>query len=205
MTYSLGKYGEVQVGGVQSTVVGLETTASFAYELYKEKKEQILKLEYECELLVDKYHAEMCKAETPPQFREDVMDDMFGKDGRRKKFAREYFLDKGFSEGFLKRHKVEFVDSWKSGYSHTSFGVILGIGDYEYTIEIPLPGNIRKKEDKERLMGGVKFRVDRLHKSKKNDFCKTMESVRMPTYDWKACFEAIEADVERPPAGQEAE
>ena len=205
MNCSIGNYGDVHMEGGRSTVIGIETTASFAYELYKEKMDQIRKLEYECEVLVDKYHSEMKGAEMPAQFREDVMDDMFGKDEKRKDFACEFFLKKCFSEGFVERHKIEFVRCWRFGYQKTSFGVVLGIGDYEYEIEVPLPGNIVRKEDKERLVGEVKFRVNKVHKSNKDDFCRTLESVQKYTYDWKKCFEAIEADVERLPAGQEAE
>lgn len=205
MTHSLGKYGEMNVGGGESTVVGIETTASFAYELYKEKKEQIRKLEYECEVLVDKYHSEMRRAVIPLVFSQDTLIEMFSKDKKAVKFARERFLEKGFSPDFPKRHKIEFVNYFRYGYNATAIGITLGIGDYEYTIEFPQPQNISDEKDKEYLMGEVKFRVDKLHKSKANDFAREMESVQMPTYDWKKCFEAVEADVERLPAGQEAE
>ena len=92
---------------------------------------------------------------------------------------------------------MELCRQWLEwhGYSRTAVGVVLGIGDYEYTIEIPLPNNIVKAEDKEVLMGQVKFRVDRLHKSKKDEFVREMEAVQMPTYDWQLCFLAIEAVV----------
>lgn len=195
-TFNFGK-DTITVSGGKGTNIAFGMTAEYAYKRYLEKKQQIYALEYECELLIDKYHSEMKNAEMPSQFREDVMDDMFGKDKKHQKFARGFFLERGFSEEFLKQHKVEFIRRWKYGYGHpTSFGVVLGIGDYEYTIEIPLPQNIIRKEDKERLMGEVKFRVDRIHKSKTKEFVREMESVQMPTYDWKECFEAIEAVVE---------
>jgi hypothetical protein len=81
------------------------------------------------------------------------------------------------------------------GYGRTAVGIVLAIGAYEYTIEIPLPENIRDGKDKDALMGNVKFRVDRIHKSKLKEFVKEMEPVQMPTYDWKECFKAIETIV----------
>lgn len=198
MTYNFGKYdmfiSPEDRGAITDVAFG--TTAGYAYEMYLDKKRQIAALEYECELLVDKYHSEMRRSEIPCQFREHWVDDMFGKSKKEQEFARGFFMEKCFSKGFLKKHKVEFVSYRKAGYSRTSVGVVLGIGEYEYTVEIPLPQNIFKDEDKKRLMGEVKFRVDRLHKSKKDDYVKTMESVQMPTYDWKACFDAIERDVD---------
>ena len=92
---------------------------------------------------------------------------------------------------------MEFITHEVHGYGRTAIGIVLAIGDYQYTVEIPLPNNIVKPEDKERLMGQVKFRVDRIHKSKTKEFVKEMESVQMPTYDWKECFKAIEAIVEK--------
>ena len=175
-------------------VVG--TSAERAYEMWCEKQKQIDDLEYECELLVNKYHDEMCRSHIPPQFRADILEDMFGKDKELSRLSRKHFLTLCFSKGFLKKHNVEFVTHEVHGYGRTAMGVVLAIGDYQYTVEIPLPNNIVKSEDKERLMGQVKFRVDRIHKSKENDFLKKMESVQMPTYDWKKCFEAIEAIVE---------
>ncbi len=180
-----------------NTNIALGTTADYAYTSWLAKKKQIADLEYECDLLLDKYHAEMCRSHIPPQFREDILDDMFGKDKGLSRLSRKHFLTLCFSEGFLKKHKVEFVTHEVHGYGRTAIGIVLAIGDYQYTIEIPIPKNIVKHKDKERLMGQVKFRVDRIHKSKKDEFCRQMESVQMPTYDWKACFKAIEAIVEK--------
>ena len=176
-----------------NTNIAFGTTADYAYTLWLAKKKQIADLEYECELLVDKYHAEMGRSQIPPQFRVD----MFGQDKELRRLSRKHFLTLCFSEGFLKKHKVEFVTYQVHGYGRTAMGIVLNIGDYQYTVEIPLPNNIVKPEDKERLMGQVKFRVDRIHKSKTKEFVKEMESVQMPTYDWKKCFEAIEAIVEK--------
>ena len=128
-------------------------------------------------------------------FSKDILPDMFSKDKKAVKFAREHFLEKGFSPEFLKTHKVEFKSFTRHGYTATAIGVVLGIGDYEYTMEFPQPQNIRDRKDKERLMGQVKFRVDRIHKSKLKEFVKEMEPVQMPTYDWKEGFKAIEAIV----------
>lgn len=198
MTYNMGKY-EIETQG-EVTNIAFGITADYAYERYCAKKKMIADLEYECELLVNKYHSEMQMANIPYQFSENHLRDMFtsSKEFEKiRKCAREMFLEKGFSEEFLKKNKVEFVRLKFLGYNRTAIGVVLGIGDYEYTIEFPQPQNILNKEVKERLMGNVKFRVDRLHKSKKDEFIKEMESVQMPTYDWKKCFEAIEADVEK--------
>ena len=178
-----------------NTNIAFGTTADHAYTLWLAKRKQIADLEYECELLVDKYHAEMKRADIPLMFSKDILLDMFSKDKKAVKFAREHFLEKGFSPEFLKTHKVEFKTFTRHGYAATAIGVELGIGDYEYTIEFPQPWNIGDEKDKERLMGLVKFRVDRIHKSKKDEFIREMEPVQMPTYDWKACFEAIETIV----------
>ena len=195
MTYKMGDCG-IDVKG-EVTNVAFGTTAERAYEMYLSKRKQIYDLEYECELLIDKYHAEMTRADIPLMFSKDILPDMFSKDKKAVKFAREHFLEKGFSPEFLKTHKVEFKSFTRHGYTATAIGVVLGIGDYEYTMEFPQPQNIRDEKDKKLLMGQVKFRVDRIHKSKLKEFVKEMEPVQMPTYDWKQCFEAIEAIVEK--------
>ena len=190
MTYKMGDC-EIEVKG-EVTNIAFGTTADYAYRQYLAKKKMIDDLEYECELLVDKYHTEMKRADIPLMFSKDILLDMFSKDKKAVKFAREHFLEKGFSPEFLKTHKVEFKSFTRHGYTATAIGVVLGIGDYEYTMEFPQPQNISDGKDKERLMGQVKFRVDRIHKSKINEFVREMEPVQMPTYDWKKCFEAIE-------------
>lgn len=195
-TYKMGNC-EVKVDG-EMTNIAFCTTARYAYERYLEKKKMIDDLEYECELLVNKYHSEMQMANIPYQFSENHLRDMFtsSKEFEKiRKCAREMFLEKGFSEEFLKKNKVEFVRLEFLGYNRTAIVVVLGIGDYEYTIKFPQPKNIWSDEDKERLVGEVQFRVDRIHKSKKDEFVRSMESVQMPTYDWKECFEAIETIV----------
>lgn len=185
---------EIEVEG-DVTNVAFGTTADYAYRQYLAKKKMIADLEYECELLVDKYHAEMKRANIPCMFSKDILLDMFSKDKKAVKFAREQFLKNGFSPEFLKTHKVEFKSFSRHGYHATAIGVVLGIEDYEYTMEFPQPQNIRGEKDKKLLMGEVKFRVDRIHKSKLNEFVKAMEPVQMPTYDWKECFKSIEAIV----------
>lgn len=198
MTYDFGKDEMFISPGdrVAITNVASGTTARYAYEMYLDKKRQIAALEYECELLIDKYHSEMKRADIPIMFSKDNLLNMFSKGSKAVKFWRERFLENGFSPDFLKGHKIKFVDYSLHGYHDTAVGITLGIGDYDYTIEFPQPQNIRAEKDKEQLMGKVKFRVDRLHKSKKDDLVRTMESVQMPTYDWKACFDAIERDVD---------
>ena len=176
----------------ENTNIAFGTTADYAYTMWQAKKKQIADLEYECDILVDKYHAEMKRANIPLMFSKDILLDMFSKDKKTVKFAREHFLEKGFSPKFLKTHKVEFKTFTRHGYAATAIGIKLNIGDYEYTIEFPQPWNIRDEKDKELLMGRVKFRVDRIHKSKLKEFVREMEPVQMPTYDWKQCFEAIE-------------
>lgn len=187
----------IAFGTNETTDISCGTSANNAYGLYLEKKRQIADLEYECKLLVDKYHSEMCRAFIPMELSEVIIREMFGEDKKKKKATRKYLLDKCFTPEFVKTHKIEFSRVGWHGYSRTAVGIVLTIGDYEYTIEIPLPQNILKEEDKERLMGRVKFRSDRIHKSKLNDFVKEWEAVQMPTYDWKKCFEAIEADVRK--------
>ena len=181
-----------------NTNIAFGTTADYAYTLWLAKKKQIADLEYECELLKDKYFREIKNASISYMFQEQHIKDMFSKDEGARKLrdaARELFLENGFSPDFLKAHKVEFVNYNSHGYTGTAMGVVLGIGDYEYTMEFPQPQNIRDEKDKKLLMGQVKFRVDRIHKSKLNEFVKQMEPVQMPTYDWKECFKAIETIV----------
>jgi hypothetical protein len=187
--YQIETQGEV-------TNIAFDTTADYAYRQYLAKKKMIADLKYECELLVDKYHAEMKRADIPFMFSKNNLLDMFSKDKKVAKFTREQFLARGFSPDFLKEHKIEFVDYTRHGYHSTAIGIGLGIGDYKYTIEFPQPANIWDEKDKEYLMGRVKFRADRIHKSKLNEGVKEWEAVQMPTYDWKACFEAIEKVVE---------
>lgn len=193
MTYNMGGYVIETQGDVSNIAFG--TTADYAYRQYLAKKKMIADLEYECDLLVDKYHAEMKRADIPLVFSEVNLLDLFSKDKKVVKFAREHFLEKGFSPDFQKEHKIEFVDYSLHGYNGTAVGITLGIGDYEYTIEFPQPQNIRDKKDKERLLGEVKFRVDRIHKSKKDEFIREMEPVQISTYDWKECFKAMETIV----------
>ena len=199
MTYKMGDC-EIEVKG-EVTNIAFGTTADYAYRQYLAKKKMIDDLKYECELLIAKYYSEMQRANIPYQFSENHVNDMFLKPEYDKKklrdSARELFLEKGFSPDFLKNHKVEFVRMEFGGYHHTWIGVVLGIGDFEYTVKLPQPKNIWSDEDKESLMGQVKFRVNRIHKSKLKEFVKEMEPVQMPTYDWKKCFEAIEAIVKK--------
>jgi len=180
-----------------NTNIAFGTTADYAYTMWLAKKKQIDDLEFECELLVEKYHAEMRRARIPMHLRENLIEDLFDKDKKKRGFARKFFLEKSFTEGFLKKHKVEFVKKVLHGYGRTAVGLDLRIGDYTYTVEIPIPENIVSEVDKKRLIGQVEFRADRLHKSKKDDFIRELEPVQMPTYDWKKCFEAIEAIVEK--------
>jgi len=183
---------QVEFDQAENTNIAFGTTADYAYTLWLAKKKQIADLEYECDILVDKYHDEMKRARIPAHLRGTFIEDLFAKDKKRSGFARDFFLKQSFSEKFVKKHKPEFSKLSWFGYGRTSALIDLDIGHYLYTIEIPVPENIEKKDDKERLVGDVKFRVDRIHKSKLNEFVKEMESVQMPTYDWKACFEAIE-------------
>lgn len=187
----------IEFDQTENTNIALGTTADYAYTLWQAKKKQIADLEYECEILVDKYHAEMKRANIPLMFSKDNLLNMFSKNKKAVKFARKHFLAKGFSPDFPKEHKIEFVDYSLHGYNGTAISIKLGIGDYEYTMEFPQPANIRDEKDKKLLMGQVKFRVDRIHKSKLKEFVHQMEPVQMPTYDWKKCFTAIEAIVEK--------
>ena len=155
------------------TDIAVGTSARYAYELYNEKRRQIDALEYECRLLIDKYHSEMCNAHIPPQFRQDIINEKKKKNDKDiSRLARNHFLKLVFSEDFLKEHDLD--------------------GDYYYSVEIPCPQKSIKDETKARLMGQVKFRADRILKSKWDEFVKEWEAVQMPTYDWKKCFEAIE-------------
>lgn len=191
MTYKMGDC-EIEVKG-EVTNVAFGTTADYAYRQYLAKKKMIDDLEYECELLIDKYHSEMRRARIPGWFGQDYINDMFNDENKKSRdMARKHFLTLCFSSAFLEKHKVAFRNLEWHGYSRTAVGIVLAIGDYEYTIEIPLPQNIRDEKDKGRLIGEVKFRVERIHKSKTKEFVREMESVQMPTYDWKECFEAIE-------------
>lgn len=187
----------IEFDQANNTNIAFGTTADYAYTLWQAKKKQIADLEYECELLVDKYHDEMKRARIPAHLRGNLIDDLFAKDKKRSGFARDFFLKQSFSEEFLKKHKPKFSRLSWFGYGRTAAHIDLDIGHYLYTIEIPIPENIVKPEDKERLIGQVKFRVDRIHKSKTEEFVKQMEPVQMPTYDWKKCFEAIETIVEK--------
>lgn len=183
--------------GKAPTNIAIGTSAERAYALYSAKNAQIANLEFECGLLVDRYFAEMSRARIPAQFRMAIVEDLFSKDKGRCKLARDYFLSECFSGDFLKKFKVKFDGLAWSGYDRTAAGITMEIGDYLYTIEIPMPQNIVSPESQRMLMGEVKFRADRIHKSKKHECVKELESVQMPTYDWKQCFEAIEADVEK--------
>lgn len=182
-------------GGVNNTNIVIGTTATYAYNLYLAKLRQIEELEYERDLLIDKYHAEMCNAHIPPQFAQGLLDSLFDENAETRRLARKHFLGLCFSDEFLKKFKVEFVNCVMHGYGKTAYTVILCIGDYDYSVEIPLPKNIKSEKDKKSLVGRVQFRVDRLHKSKREEFFKESESVQMPTYDWKECFTKIEDKV----------
>lgn len=183
-------------GDCGSTNIALGTTAEYAYRRYCEIKVQISDLEYESELLVDKYHAEMKKATIPSEFTEIYIEAMFDASGMGE-VRRKIFLEKVFSKDFLESQKVEFIKKYRCGYSSYAIGIVLGIGDYEYNIECPQPQNIHAEEDKKRLVGDVKFRVNRIHKSKANEFIRKLECVKFPTYDWKECFAAIEKKVQQ--------
>lgn len=195
MTYKMEDC-EIEGNG-EVTNVAFGTTADYAYSQYLAKKKMIADLEYECELLIDKYHSEMRRASIPIWLREDLIQDIFGTDEKKQEFARKFLLDKFFTPEFRKRHLIEFSRVEWHGYGRIAAAIVLAIGDYEYTIEVPLPQNIRDEKDKELLMGQVKFRVDRIHKSKLKEFVREMEPVQMPTYDWKECFKAIEVIVEK--------
>lgn len=192
----------IEFDQANNTNIAFLTTADYAYTLWQEKKKQIADLEYECEILVDKYHDEMKRARIPAHLRGTFIEDLFDKDKKRSGFARDFFLKQSFSKQFLTKNKPKFYKLSWFGYCRTAAHIDLDIGHYLYTIEIPIPENIVKEDDKERLVGDVKFRVDRIHKSKKDDFIKEMEPVQMPTYDWKECFKAIEAIEEKEEKGE---
>ena len=82
----------VEFDQANNTNIAFGTTADYAYTLWLAKKKQIADLEYECDLLVDKYHDEMCRSHIPHQFREDILDDMFGKDKELSRLSRKHFL-----------------------------------------------------------------------------------------------------------------
>lgn len=178
------------------TDISFGTKAKYVYDLYLAKRKMLDDIKFECGLLVDKYFSEIKSGHIPLEFKEQFLKDLFSEDKKKAKFTKNLFLKRGFSADFIKNHKIDFVDYEVHGYSQTAIGVVIGIGDYNYTIQFPCPNNIIKDDDKKMLMGDVKFRVDRLHKSKVNEFMKNLESVCMPTYDWKRCFEAIEKVVE---------
>lgn len=177
------------------------TTACEAFRLYCAKKAQISDLEYECRLLVDKYHAEMRRADIPGWLREGMLDDLFAANVDRREAARELFVRHCFSDGFRERHEVRFVRMQYEGYDHVAACVVLGVDGYHYYVTVPLPQNIKRPSDKEHLMGMVMFRVHRLHESHDGDFCKELECVQPFTYYWRECFRAMEAYVERDQAG----
>ena len=172
------------------------TTAEYAYEIYQSKQNKIAELEYECGLLVDRYFAELGRGCIPCFLQQEFVAAMFGDDECKRKAARAMFLKSVFSEEFLSKHKVDFVRLEYVGYEKLADSIVISIGDYEYTIVCPCPQNFFKESHRIAYMGKVKFRVDRIHKSHKNDFVRKLESVRMPTYDWRQCFEAIEMIVE---------
>lgn len=172
------------------------TTAEQAYKLFLDKKRQIATLEYECELLVNKYYSEMWKTVIPVQLDIDFLTDMFDSDANKRNSSRRLFLNFAFSQNFLDNHNIEFIGYSYHGYRKTAIGITLAIGDYEYTIECPVPKNIYHDQDKQLLVGQVKFRVDRIHKSQTQDLVREHEVVQFPTYNWKKCFEAIEKKVE---------
>lgn len=173
-------------------IVTTGTSAEYAYELYISKKEEINRLKYECNLLIDKYHSEMCKINLPFVFSEASLEELFSSDDDVRNISRKEFLDFCFSEDFLKKNEVDFVGKVSHGYGRTAITIEMGIGDYLYEVEIPIPENIVNDKDKEVLMGRVMFRADRMHKSKKNNFVRNLELVHKPTYNWKECFKSIE-------------
>ena len=187
----------IEFDQANNTNIAFGTTADYAYTLWLAKKKQIADLEYECDILVDKYHTEMCRGNIPFFLKPDFIDSIFGDKVGDKKYARKTFLRFAFTEGFADEFPVKFVERMYIGYHRNAVIIVLAIGDYEYKIECPCPQNNIVPKEKKTLVGKVKFRVDRLHKSKKNDFVHQMEPVQMPTYDWKKCFEAIEAIVEK--------
>lgn len=188
-------HGDVTVG----------TAACRAYELYLAARREIEDLEYQCGLLVDNYHSEMQRADIPAWLCESWIEAMFSDDAADRDTARREFLDRCFSEDFRASHDVKPVELCYMGHSRTFVEVRFEIGEYLYNVEVPLPDNIRSPEDKARLMGRVMFRADKLPMSEAASFCKEWRMVQPPTYDWKACFSAIEKDcVECEQAGGDA-
>ena len=171
------------------------TTAGRAYELYLATRRKIEELEYQRGLLVDKYHSEMQRAGIPGWLREGWIDDMFSSEGETRDLTRRVFLERCFSAAFRASRDVRISGLRKVGYWRTSVEVHIEIGEYLYSVEVPLPGNIRSQEDKYRLMGQVMFRADKLPRSEAASYCKLWTPVQPPTYDWEACFRAIEDDV----------
>ena len=188
-----------------SSDISLGTKADLAYKLFIEKKTLISNLQFECDLLIDKYHAEMSYANTPSEFSEPFLLALFNSSTNEKPNKdislsfRKSFLQKGFSKAFLDSHSIDFVSYYSIGYTRTFIGIKLLINDFIYSIEFPQPKNIFKEEDKKHLLGQVMFRVDRIHKSKDKpeNLVKSFESVQPPTYDWKKCFDAIELFVSK--------
>lgn len=172
------------------------TSAAKAFELYCKKLEMIESINYECKLLIDKYHEEMCNAQIPFIFSEEFLTDMFSKEESECKSARAIFLHKCFSEGFLKNHQVDIVCIEWHGYDSHAASINLRIGDFFYSVEIPIPKNIIEDDAKKNLVGKVKFRADRLHCEKVTALWQVYKAIQFPTYDWKACFSAIEKNVE---------
>ena len=182
---------------ISSTDISLGTSANTAYELYVQKQREIRNLEFERDLLINKYHDEMKKAIIPSELTEIYIVGMFDDSNKTSQSSRrKYFLEKVFSEDFLKKHKIDFIRYTFCGYSRYAVIIALGIGNHEYCIECPLPLNIASFQDCKMLMGEVKYRADRICKSQANSLIREMESVCPPTYDWTACFAAIERAVE---------
>lgn len=187
-----------------STNIICGTTAQYAYDMYRAKMEQIDHLKYECELLQDKYFSEMRRSNIPFVLRQDIIEDLFAEDKSKRRFARKHFSEMCFSNVFLKKHKVVFKEKVYTGNMKTAIQIHLAFGDYEYSIEVPCPENIMEGRDKENLVGRVKFRVDKLHNSQLKKHFREWVAVQMPTYDWKECFDAIEADVDKEESAKNA-
>lgn len=174
-----------------STNITGGTCAEIAYKRWQAKKQAIKELEWESELLMEKYFSEMRKACIPAELKAEFIEKMFA-DPKKKTYTK-LFLAKVFTEGFLKSHKVEPIRYVLCGNDAHSIGIILRIEDYEYHIICPQPQNVPYPHTD--LMGQHKYRVDYIHTSKANDFIKTMTLLVSPTYDWKECFVTIEKRV----------
>ena len=111
--------------GVNNTNIVIGTTALYADNHDLSKLRQIEELEYERDLLIDKYYAEMCNAHIPPWFREDILDDLFSMDKDICSLARKHFLKMCFTDEFLKKFKIEFIEIRKHGYGRTAATVML--------------------------------------------------------------------------------